>query len=103
MKTPPPSADAPFPKPRGKRILKAPIGVKPPVAPGDPDPRPGAGTGLPLPHERDESVGSVAAEPDPVIEQARRDIESGQVDTDLHNPPGLDAERRDELLRRGGR
>jgi len=30
--------------------------------------------------------------------QAARDIANGLVDTDLHNTPGLDAERRAELL-----
>ena len=34
-----------------------------------------------LPHERDESA-STAAEPDPVIRQAHRDVVSGKVDTD---------------------
>lgn len=63
---------------------------------------------LPLPHERDEStgrtstgqVGSGAAGEAQrrVIERARRDLEEGQVDTDLHGTPGLDAERRDALL-----
>jgi|GEM_PF-2218409 hypothetical protein len=76
--------------------LKAPIATgKPPLAPGAPASQPG----LPLPHERDESIGSAPATPDPTIEQARRDIESGQVDTDLRNPAGLDAEQRKRLLR----
>ncbi len=34
-----------------------------------------------LPHERDESP-SIKVPPDPAIAQARRDIESGQQDTD---------------------
>ena len=76
--------------------LKAPIATgKPPLAPGAPASQPG----LPLPHERDESIGSAPATPDPTIEQARRDIESGQVDTDLRNPAGLDAEQRKRMLR----
>ena len=58
-----------------------------------PDGRP-----LPLPHERDEATGQTAQAPDPVIEQARRDIESGQVDTDMHATPGLDAARREALV-----
>ena len=80
--------------PRGMKAPKA-VG-KAPIAPDDPEP--GTGAGLPMPHERDTSIGNTAAHPDPVIEQARRDIESGQVDTDLHNTPGLDAPRRAELL-----
>lgn len=80
----------------GRPTLKAPIATgKPPLAPGAPASQPG----LPLPHERDESIGSAPATPDPIIEQARRDIESGQVDTDLRNPAGLDAEQRKRLLR----
>jgi hypothetical protein len=70
----------------------------PPVAPGAPTaPR---GRDLPLPHERDESIdleGEVGHE---VIEQAKRDLDTGQVDTDLRQTPGLDAERRERLLRR---
>lgn len=54
--------------------------------------------GLPLPHERDESTGSAATTPDPVIEQAKRDIDAGQVDTDMHATPGLDAQRRARLV-----
>ncbi len=44
----------------------------------------------PLPHERDQDHHDVAPDPDGVIEQARRDIESGQMDTDLHGMRGLD-------------
>jgi hypothetical protein len=55
-----------------------------------------------LPHERDEGLRATRAEPDPVIEQAGRDLESGLVDTDLRATPGLDARRREALLRRGG-
>jgi hypothetical protein len=53
---------------------------------------------LPMPHERDESHGATDRTPDPVIEQARRDIVSGQVDTDMRATPGLDAARRDALV-----
>jgi hypothetical protein len=53
---------------------------------------------LPLPHERDEGAGVTNAQPDKVIEQAKRDLDAGLVDTDLRATPGLDAERRDELL-----
>jgi len=81
--------------------------AKAPVAAGDIEPGggnsngSGRGRGLALPHERDESTGQTAAEPDPVIVQAARDIAAGLVDTDLHNTPGLDAQRQKELLRPG--
>ena len=55
---------------------------------------------LALPHERDETSGPAATgagAPTEVMEQARRDIESGQVDTDMRNPAGLDAEQRKKL------
>ncbi len=53
---------------------------------------------LPLPHERDQSTNSVADKPDPVMVQASRDIEAGMVDTDMRATPGLDAQRRAELV-----
>jgi CBS domain-containing protein len=57
-----------------------------------------------LPHER-ARVPADATEhrPDPVIEQAHRDIERGLVDTDMRATPGLDAGRRRQLLRRSSR
>jgi hypothetical protein len=54
--------------------------------------------GLPLPHERDESPGGAGAAPDPVIAQAKRDIDAGMVDTDMHATPGLDAKLRARLV-----
>ena len=57
---------------------------------------------LRLPHERDQSaVDSAASTPNPVVEQAARDLAAGQVDTDLRNPGGLDDERRRKLLKAG--
>ncbi len=53
---------------------------------------------LALPHERDQSAGQVAAEPDPVIRQAKRDLDGGQVDTDLRGTPGVDAARRERIV-----
>lgn len=41
-----------------------------------------------LPHEHDESADSQASPPREVMQQAARDIESGQVDTDLRNGAG---------------
>jgi len=55
-------------------------------------------SGLKLPHERDGSNDTVADEPDPVMIQAKRDIDAGLVDTDMRATPGLDAERRNELV-----
>jgi hypothetical protein len=55
-------------------------------------------SGLELPHERDETSGQTAAEPDPVIVQAKRDIDAGLVDTDMRATPGLDAQRRRKLV-----
>lgn len=83
--------DPPTPEPGG--ALRVP-GVSP--KPGLPEPS--HGTDTPLPHERDQTVGQVATEPDPIIEQARRDIAAGLVDTDMRATPGLDAERRAGLV-----
>ena len=77
-----------------------------PVAPGSP--LPPDDQDLALPHERDESSGSAStARPGTgtagerqreVMGQAAADLAQGQVDTDLHATPGLDAQRRKELL-----
>lgn len=75
----------------------------PSPAPTAPDPpalanSPSGSKALPLPHEQDESVGHVASAPDPVIEQASKDLEAGLVDTDMRATPGLDAARRRRLV-----
>ena len=49
---------------------------------------------LELPHERDESTRSTASAPDPDMQQAQKDLQEGQVDTDMRATPGLDADRR---------
>lgn len=67
-----------------------------PRKPGLPAPLPG--TEPALPHERDQAVGEVAKEPDPVMLQAKRDIDAGMVDTDMRATPGLDAELRARLV-----
>lgn len=54
--------------------------------------------GLPLPHERDESPDPADVAPDPVIVQAKRDIDAGMVDTDMRATPGLDAKLRVRLV-----
>jgi hypothetical protein len=56
------------------------------------------GKRLPLPHDRDESVSNIAQAPDPQIVQAKRDLDAGQVDTDMRATPGLDAKRREALV-----
>lgn len=53
---------------------------------------------MPLPHERDQSISATAETPDPKMVQALRDIEAGQVDTDMRATPGLDARRRARLV-----
>ena len=79
-----------------KAISAARLPAKAPVAPGS-GPAP-YGEALPLPHERDESTNSVASAPDAVIEQAKRDLDAGMVDTDMRATPGLDARRRTKLV-----
>lgn len=53
---------------------------------------------LPLPHERDESTAVAAPATDARAAQAKRDIDAGQVDTDMRATPGLDAKRRARLV-----
>jgi hypothetical protein len=53
---------------------------------------------LAMPHERDQEIGQVAPKPDPVIQQASKDMEAGQVDTDMRATPGLDAARRARMV-----
>ena len=67
--------------------------------------RPGsavAGSSLALPHERDESPDAAPVAPDENIKQAKRDLDRGLVDTELRTAAGLDAERREKLLRGAG-
>jgi hypothetical protein len=59
---------------------------------------PRSAPGLPLPHERDESPDPAAGGPDSVIAQAKRDIDAGMVDTDMHATPGLDTKLRARLV-----
>lgn len=44
-----------------------------------------------MPHERDESPKSQVTAPRKIMEQAHRDIESGQVDTDLRGTRGIES------------
>lgn len=59
--------------------------------------------GLPLPHEREQQAGHVNPDPDPHMQRAAHDLKRGQVDTDLRQTPGLDAERRGALVDGGER
>ncbi|MFG6431764.1 hypothetical protein [Roseateles sp. LYH14W] len=56
-----------------------------------------------LPHERDQQIDATHPDPDPGIERAAQDLQQGQVDTDLRATPGLDAERRGDLVDGGER
>ncbi|MDP1650853.1 MAG: hypothetical protein Q8M01_22015 [Rubrivivax sp.] len=63
---------------------------------------PQSATGLALPHERDESAPAAAVVPDPVMVQAKRNIDAGRVDTDMRATPGLDAKLHARLVPRPG-
>ncbi len=69
---------------------------KAPTAPGSTPPS--QDNRLPLPHETDESASNVASAPDPMIAQAKRDLDAGMVDTDMRATPGLDAELRKKMV-----
>ena len=83
------------PHQRGER----PAGMTPPRAPGagrnaeNIDKmlgKPESGSADRLPHERDQHLEEQRSAPRSDVEQAARDIESGQLDTDLHNTPGIE-------------
>lgn len=73
-------------------------GSRPQATPAPGAKAPLSNPGLALPHERDESTNVTAQAPDPMILQAKRDIDAGMVDTDMHATPGLDAELRERLV-----
>ena len=75
-------------RPVGRETATPPRGAK----------APGSAPGLTLPHERDESTDASAGTPDPVIAQAKRDIDAGMVDTDMRATPGLDVKLRARLV-----
>jgi hypothetical protein len=79
--------------PRTKRPIGRQVATAPRVTKA-----PGSAAGLTLPHERDESAGVAATRPDPLMVQAKRDIDAGMVDTDMRASPGLDARRRERLV-----
>ena len=75
-------------RPVGRKLATPPRGAKAPMS----------AAGLALPHERDESTDTTAEAPDPLMVQAKRDIDAGLVDTDMHATPGLDAQLRARLV-----
>lgn len=88
-------------KPSGDGQTKLPGQVgKAPHAPGESDAADASEQGLRLPHERDQSLDATSDAPDPVMRQAHDDIASGQVDTDMRQTPGLDAEQRKKMVRK---
>jgi len=48
-----------------------------------------------MPHERDESPDGHGNKQHSIIQQAAKDIDSGMVDTDRHNQPGVQKPRPD--------
>lgn len=75
---------------------------QPPAPVREPDTAPPV-QDLALPHERDQGPATGVTGPgpvDPVIAQAHTDLQNGLVDTDLRATAGLDAARRQALLRR---
>lgn len=82
--------------PEHERLIE-PAGMRPQEGPRRAK-APGSAPGLQLPHERDESPDPAAIALDPVIAQAKRDIDAGMVDTDMRATPGLDARLRVRLV-----
>lgn len=72
----------------GRQVVTSPRGTK----------KPTAAIALPLPHERDESTNTTAQAPDPMMVQAKIDIDAGLVDTDMHATPGLNAKLRTAMV-----
>ncbi len=81
---------------------RRPVWTQPAVAPEGQTRTPvdADGNDLRLPHERDESTSVEPPKPREVMRQAKADLDAGLVDTDLRATPGLDAQRRAELLRK---
>ncbi|MYM23505.1 hypothetical protein GTP46_12685 [Duganella sp. FT135W] len=48
-----------------------------------------------MPHERDEAPDDQGAKPRSIMRQAAADVDSGMVDTDLHNQRGVEKPRSD--------
>lgn len=65
------------------------------IAPAPTLPPPAESGSADIPHDIPHYT---AATPDPVIQQAQRDINAGLVDTDMRATPGLDAALRAKLV-----
>lgn len=74
--------------PAGRQTAIPRLGVKAPLS----------DAGLKLPHERDESTKVTADARDPMMVQAKRDIDAGLVDTDMRATPGQDAKVRERMV-----
>lgn len=79
-----PSHDVPEEREPAELPVEPDEGLTPPFIPEDPE------------HER--LIDPAAVTPDPVIAQAKRDIDAGMVDTDMRATPGLDATLRGRLV-----
>lgn len=75
-------------RPVGRQVAAPPRGTK----------APGSAAGLARPHERNESTDASTQDPDPIMAQAKRDIDAGMVDTDMRATPGLDVKLRTRLV-----
>lgn len=75
-------------RPGGRQVAIPPCGAKAPLS----------NAGLKLPHERDESTDVTTDAPDPLMVQAKQDIDAGLVDTDMRATPGHGAKRRERLV-----
>jgi hypothetical protein len=75
-------------RPVGRQQATPPRGAKAPLS----------NPGLALPHERDESPDAPPAASDPLMVQAKRDIDAGLVDTDMHATPGQNAKLRERMV-----
>lgn len=100
--TPRPDPAAPPARPPVDRPGTGHDGGPPEVPVREPQPAPPMKE-LSLPHERDQGPATGTDGPgpvDPVIAQAHADLEDGLVDTDLRATAGLDAQRRQALVRK---
>ena len=79
---------------KSRRPVGRQTATEPRLSKAQPKPRRGSA----LPHERNELTGVTAVEPDPVMAQAKRDLDAGLVDTDMRATPGLDAKLRAKLV-----
>lgn len=77
---------------RGRKGNSAPVPASSATPTRTPTPTPATVLG------RNPVTPQAAAEPDAVMQQAKRDIDAGLVDTDMRATPGLDAALRNKLV-----